>query len=219
MKLKNDNYDKVEYMLINDLIDKYDNVKGVKEELEIWLVLYYCLWISSSESEINHRYDMDQKKMFSLFNTWKKIVISILEVNSNIRNYIIDKNKDDIDFVFASIPDFLKDEYCESIEDKINYYINNYVYKDDIKRFINFKLKLYKGQKLETNNELKNNYLKLVHTLLNRNVQITDKFKHPEKYNLKLGQCFDSCKELAEYTQKSNQTISTWINKGWILKY
>ncbi len=219
MKLKNDNYDKVEYMLINDLIDKYDNVKGVKEELEIWLVLYYCLWISSSESEINHRYDMDQKKMFSLFNTWKKIVISILEVNSNIRNYIIDKNKDDIDFVFASIPDFLKDEYCESIEDKINYYINNYVYKDDIKRFINFKLKLYKGQKLETNNELKDNYLKLVHTLLNKNVQITDKFKHPEKYNLKLGQCFDSCKELAEYTQKTNKTISTWINKGWILKY
>ena len=47
-------------------------------------------------------------------------------------------------------------------------------------------------------------------------VTITENFKHPEKYNLKIGQEFESCMELTKYTNKSKQSISTWINKGWI---
>lgn len=45
---------------------------------------------------------------------------------------------------------------------------------------------------------------------------ITETFKHPEKYNLQIGQTFDSCNELAVYTNKDNHTISRWRNNGWI---
>ena len=49
-----------------------------------------------------------------------------------------------------------------------------------------------------------------------KQIMITDKFKHPEKYNLSVGQTFESCTELANYTNKSNTTISQWIKKEWI---
>lgn len=45
---------------------------------------------------------------------------------------------------------------------------------------------------------------------------ITDKFKHPEKYNLTIGQEFYSTADLSEYTNKSRETISQWRQKGWI---
>ena len=47
-------------------------------------------------------------------------------------------------------------------------------------------------------------------------VTVTEQFKHPDKYKLSVGQHFESCKELSTYTNKSNKTISTWKNKGWI---
>ena len=47
-------------------------------------------------------------------------------------------------------------------------------------------------------------------------VIVTEQFKHPEKYNLNIGQQFESWKDLSTYTNKSNKTISTWKNKGWI---
>lgn len=45
---------------------------------------------------------------------------------------------------------------------------------------------------------------------------ITDKFKHPEKYNLVIGQEFESSTSLAEYTKKRVETISLWRKKEWI---
>lgn len=47
-------------------------------------------------------------------------------------------------------------------------------------------------------------------------VTVTEQFKHPEKYNLHVGQHFASWKELSTYTNKSIKTISTWKNKCWI---
>lgn len=47
-------------------------------------------------------------------------------------------------------------------------------------------------------------------------VTVTEQFKHPDKYKLSAGQHFESCKELSTYTNKSNKTIYTWKNKGWI---
>ena len=41
-------------------------------------------------------------------------------------------------------------------------------------------------------------------------------FKTTDKHNISVGQHFESCKELSTYTNKSNKTISTWKNKGWI---
>ena len=49
-----------------------------------------------------------------------------------------------------------------------------------------------------------------------KTVTITENFKHPEKYNLKIGQEFESWKELSEFISKPNKTIATWKNKGWI---
>ena len=45
---------------------------------------------------------------------------------------------------------------------------------------------------------------------------ITEKFKQPEKYNLTIGQEFDSVNELSKYTEKSRDTISKWRQKEWI---
>jgi len=49
-----------------------------------------------------------------------------------------------------------------------------------------------------------------------KHVTITDKFKHPEKYNLNVGQEFESHKALSEYTGKSIQSVNMWKNKTWI---
>lgn len=46
---------------------------------------------------------------------------------------------------------------------------------------------------------------------------ITSAFKHPEKYNLTVGQEFASIQELGEYTGKSRMTMSEWRKKGWII--
>lgn len=45
---------------------------------------------------------------------------------------------------------------------------------------------------------------------------VTDMFKHPEKYNLVIGQEFESCEELSHYTNKTIKTISQWRKKNWI---
>lgn len=47
-------------------------------------------------------------------------------------------------------------------------------------------------------------------------ITISEHFKHPEKYNLTIGQEFESCTELANYTHKSIQYISKWNKKEWI---
>lgn len=45
---------------------------------------------------------------------------------------------------------------------------------------------------------------------------ITKYFKHPEKYNLTVGQEFESVESLSQYTNKSRKTIAQWKNKQWI---
>ena len=45
---------------------------------------------------------------------------------------------------------------------------------------------------------------------------VTELFEHPEKYNLHIGDQFESYSLLSEYTGKSKQTISQWKKKGWI---
>ena len=49
-----------------------------------------------------------------------------------------------------------------------------------------------------------------------KSVVVTNKFKHPEKYKLEIGQKFDSCSDIARYTNRSNQTVSQWISKEWL---
>ena len=49
-----------------------------------------------------------------------------------------------------------------------------------------------------------------------KKIKITDKFKHPEKYNLEIGQEFESCSSLAKYAHKNINTISQWVKKEWV---
>ena len=51
-----------------------------------------------------------------------------------------------------------------------------------------------------------------------KKITVTDKFKHMDKYNLRIGQIFDSCSELAVYTNTTKKTVSSWINKNWIIQ-
>lgn len=46
---------------------------------------------------------------------------------------------------------------------------------------------------------------------------VTEDFTHPEKYNLTVGQQFNSCAELAKHTKKSLTTITQWRQKKWIV--
>lgn len=47
---------------------------------------------------------------------------------------------------------------------------------------------------------------------------ITNKMKDSaiKKYNLTIGQTFESAQSLCEYVGKSNKTITEWRSKGWI---
>lgn len=49
-----------------------------------------------------------------------------------------------------------------------------------------------------------------------KTVIITENFKRPEKYNLTIGQEFNSVNDLSEYTNKSRKTIAEWKEKQWI---
>lgn len=54
-----------------------------------------------------------------------------------------------------------------------------------------------------------------------KKVTVTENIKESridllKKYNLSIGQEFDSCGDIAKYINKSNKTVSEWMNKGWI---
>lgn len=49
-----------------------------------------------------------------------------------------------------------------------------------------------------------------------RQLCVTDKFKYPNKYNVSVGQIFDTTKQISEITGKSSRTITGWTNKGWL---
>ena len=58
----------------------------------------------------------------------------------------------------------------------------------------------------------------------NKSVVINENIKESridllQKYNLKIGQVFMSCNDLAEYIGKSIQTVSKWAEKNWISNY
>lgn len=95
----------------------------------------------------------------------------------------------------------LRNKYIDKIKLKENNVVDLSLVFDDMI----FEL----AEQYQQSNELKSESKKKV-------IIISEKFKHPEKYNLKIGQKFDSVNSLSEYTHKSRQSISKWINKQWI---
>lgn len=218
MKLNKGKYDEVEKILIDNLIYNYDSSKDVAKNIEVWILLYYCVWISNSTKMIEHRYDMDSKKIFYIYNQWSSRIYNILSVTSGIRNYIINYGIKDEDIIFASISDFLKDIYeKQTINEKIETFLNSKIYKSDIKKFLNIKLAKY-DKEICSSVHLENNIATIRGKLNVKGCNVTDKFnaKKLEKYKLHIGQYFDSHSTLAEYCNVSLKSITTWISKQWI---
>lgn len=218
IKIEKGKYDKIEKSLIDSLIYNYDLSKDIKNEIEVWMLLYYCVWISQSEQNIKHRYDMNSKKVFFLYNQWSNRVSDILFVNKDIRNYILNYGIKDEDIILASIPDFLNGIYEKPmIEDKIKAYLNSDIYSNDIKKFLNIKLAKY-NKKLCSAVELETNLKSLAKTLNITGIEVTDKFnkKKLEKYALRVGMRFKTQQMLADKLNLSKQTLTQWKSKGWI---
>lgn len=218
INLEKGKYDKIEKELIDSLISNYDSNKEVREDIEVWMLLYYCTWVSQSEQNIQHRYDMNSKKIYFLWNQWSSRVSNILFVNAEVRNYILNYGIKDEDIIIATIPDFLKGIYERpNLQESIKGYLNSKIYKDDIKRFLNIKLaKLNK--EVCSAVELKTNLKSLAKTLNITGIEITDKFnsKKLEKYALRVGMRFETQKMLADKLNLNKQTLTQWKSKGWI---
>ncbi len=218
INLEKGKYDKIEKELIDNLILNYDGSKAVRDDIDVWMLLYYCAWISQSEQNIQHRYDMNAKKIFFLWDQWSNRIRNILFVNGEIRNYILNYGVDDNDIIIAAIPDFLKGIYERpNLEESIKGYLNSKIYKDDIKRFLNIKLaKLNK--EVCTAVELETNLKTLAKKLNIKGIEITDKFnkKKLEKYGLHVGMRFETQKMLADYVNKDKNIITRWKSKGWL---
>lgn len=218
MKINKGKYDEVEKLLIDNLIYNFDNSKDVRKNIEVWVLLYYCIWISNSTQNIKHKYDMDSKRVYFLYNQWSKRIFDILFVTGDIRNHIINYGIKDEDIILASMSDFLKDIYeKQNLDEKIKTFLNSEIYKDDIKRFLNIKLANY-NKEICTNLQLENNIKVLAAKMNIKGCIVTDKFntKKLEKYNLHVGQRFESRNNLIEYTNTNKQAISRWMSKKWI---
>lgn len=218
IKIEKGQYDKIEKSLIDSLIYNYDLSDNVREDIEVWILLYYCVWISQSEQNIKHRYDMNSKKVFFLYNQWSRRIYNILLVNTVIRNYILNYGIKDEDIIVASIPDFLKGIYEKPmIEDKIKVYLNSDIYSNDIKKFLNIKLAKY-DSKICSSVQLESNLKSLAVKLNISGIEITDKFnkKKLEKYELHVGMRFETQKILADKLNVSKKTLTQWKSKGWI---
>ena len=218
IKIEKGQYDKIEKSLIDSLIYNYDLSEDVRKDIEVWMILYYCVWISQSEQNINHRYDINSKRVFFLYNQWSRRIYDILFVNKDIRNYILNYGIKDEDIIIASIPDFLKGIYEKPmIEDKIKAYLNSDIYSNDIKKFLNIKLSKY-DREICSSVQLESNLKSLAGKLNISGIEITDKFnkKKLEQYKIKPGMRFESQKFLADKLNVSKKTLSQWKSKGWI---
>ena len=218
IKIEKGQYDKIEKSLIDSLIYNYDLNGDVRKDIEVWMILYYCVWISQSEQNINHRYDMNSKKVFFLYNQWSRRIYDILFVDKDIRNYILNYGIKDEDIIIASIPDFLKGIYEKPmIEDKIKAYLNSDIYSNDIKKFLNIKLAKYDSE-ICSAVQLESNLKSLARKLNISGIEITDKFnkKKLEKYGLHVGMRFETQKILSDKLNISKRTLTQWKSKGWI---
>ncbi len=218
MKLNKGKYDKIEKLLIDNLIYNYDNSKEAKKDIQVWMLLYYCIWISQSEERIDHRYDTDSKRIFFIWDQWYKRISSILFVNADIRNYILNYGINDEEVIFSTIPDFLKDIYTKpDIDEAIKTYMNNQIYKNDIKKFLNIKLATL-NKDLCSSLKLETNIKSLVRKINVKGCMVTNKFnkKKLEKYNLFVGKVFEDEKSMIEWCKCTRMTLNNWKSKSWI---
>jgi hypothetical protein len=130
--------------------------------------------------------------------TWNKYINTVENIKPFIKN-----NEVLIKEISTSYKQ--NKEIREKYKGKITYKENNVIDLSCVFDNIIFEL----AEQYQKSNTLKSESKKKV-------VTITDKFKHPEKYNLTIGQEFESSLKLSEYTNVNKTNISRWKAKGWI---
>ena len=119
-----------------------------------------------------------------------------MNIEDSIRNILMKENYKEI-----FIDDFTKQFFSisDDIEKAFEYVQNKYVNNYDKIRFIeNICRPLVQKE------------------TVSKPAIITENFKRPEKYGLKIGQEFPTRSDIAKYTGKSIQTICQWSAKKWI---
>ena len=197
--------DGVENYIIEKILENKDILNELRKDNEIEYIkkigLYYVMWCSAYDNSQEFTfctYDLNNKWAYPVYKQWKDNIESILNVDDVIRNILMKENYKEI-----VIDEFTKEFFNiqEDTNKAFEYVKNKFVNNYDKIRFVEFicrqKTKAEKqGAKLKT---------------------ITEKFKKPEKYNLKIGQEFPSFSALAAYTGKSNKTVSQWVKKQWVI--
>lgn len=198
--------DKIENWIIERILDRKEEIK---ENIDKELAIYYICWCSAYEENNDYSYstyDLNSKYSYPVFNQWKQNIISILNINDDVREIIM-KDVYKKEFIDETTKLFF-DIQDNNLDEKIKYVHNKYINRSDVIRFFNAVINDNDKEKRSLSQS----------ELGKKKCIITDKFKHPEKYNLRIGQTFKSCKDLSNFTNKSKQSVSSWIKKGWIIE-
>lgn len=159
------------------------------------------------------------------------------------KNARIDKTISDVKFIL-SIAALTDDEFIQYIN-KLDEVVERFImfgWKAQIKGLLDKRERVYKIRNawqatLKTENRIDALFEQEINDLeeflfgvsekrseagkIGKKVIVTEKIKESridllKKYNLSIGQEFESCGDIAKYINKSNKTVSEWINKGWI---
>lgn len=209
--------DEIENYIIEKILYNKDELLDLKKnnvtEYIKKIGIYYIIWCSAYDKKKDFsfcNYDLNNYWTYPVYNQWKENIESIIYIDDNIRSIIMKDNYtkeiiDDFTLQFFNLSN-------ESSDNSIDYIKNKYLNTNDKKRFLEFICRKHKKKEIcketgKIGGKISSPKKKCV---------ITDKFKHTDKYNLKVGQEFESASALSEYTNKTNKTISQWRDKGWI---
>lgn len=204
-----DNFDWAEWEIIKlcrEIRDKQGDV-----ELGEYAYLLWCLY--GSDETKNKLIKNNYRKIFvELFDVFMKIDCNVFAcVKGMIKqnNFVIDYENDDI---------FTTDIEAQKKEIIHRLYKSHYYTGYDINRLID-ESKEIKDKIIDGYNTIKDYYRNIeCGKSRKKSVKICELMpeRTRQKYSLKIGQQFESCNELANKTNNSNKTISSWRKKGWI---
>lgn len=210
--------DRIENYIIEKILDEKETLKELKknnvEEYIKRIGIYYLMWCSAYDDKNDYKfstYDLNNRYTYPVYKQWKDNVESILDVEDIVREILMEdiyKKEiiDDFTKTFFNIPD--------DTEEALSYVKNKFLNKSDKIRFLeNICRQLSNKDKHKIGGEIAGKK-----SSPKKEVIITELFKRPEKYNLEIGQIFPSCSDLANFTNKSNKTITSWISKKWVEK-
>lgn len=223
-------------MLFNEILQKYKDKEldygeiaafewyknsieeGDSKDTKLEKMIYsYLIWYCY------HNYNVsDYKVLGNYWSAYKWKCMNYYEILPELRDYLFNgiDSTEDIDNMIEFTSGFIYDDLkCQinKIEDEV---ILDYNPSGKITGLKNCKEDIENILKriLEYENSKRTESRKIGGMIGSpkKSVIITGKFKQLDKYNLKIGQIFMSCSDLASFTHKSNQTISTWMKKEWI---